>query len=306
MTSVPPSSRFRGVSLAEPFEPSRAPPLFPEGPKTRKDTITNNAAESRRIASLISPPDANAALNRLARKYCEEQPWEVLCRGVPIDVKVRGRWENRPLEETRTKEVIREVIPSVVSLFVSGKEGRWLGSGFAVSPEDMNLQGYTPPPGTTLVMTNHHVANGAESIEVKTYDNQIFNARVLVMDERFDAALLEVATGEGEIPTVTTADPGAPEVGDTLLAFGQPYGLERTVTKGMLSGLRDLEGRFVIQTDAPINPGNSGGPLVNMDAEVIGMNSFTLEGAEGLGFAYPIADQIDALQAAFWGQRPQV
>ena len=155
------------------------------------------------------------------------------------------------------------------------------GSGFILSAD-----GY--------VLTNAHVVEDATEITVKLSDKREFKAKVIGSDKRTDVALLKVeATG---LPKVTIGDPDKLKVGEWVAAIGKPFGLENTITAGIVSAKgRDLpqEGGLVsfIQTDVPINPGNSGGPLFNMKGEVVGINSiiFTRTGGYmGLAFAIPI------------------
>jgi len=255
--------------------------------------------EARR---LVVFPDAKALVRR-AVNICpsEEQYYNLECNGLPVKIRVVSpKVTLRPLEETRTKEVIRELTPSVVGISVKGKDKTgWIGSGYAVSAEDMKLPGYVPKPETTLVKTNYHVANNASQIHIETFDGRVLTARVLVMDVKNDVALLEVDTGKTPIKTVSFATREEVEQGDTVLTFGQPLGLTHTVTKGIVSALRVMEGAETIQTDAPINPGNSGGPLVNMDGKVIGMNSFLIRDSEGLAFAHPEWVQNEALRRQY-------
>lgn len=155
-----------------------------------------------------------------------------------------------------------------------------LGSGFIVSPD-----GY--------VLTNAHVVEGADEINVKLTDKREFRARVMGVDARTDLALLKIdATG---LPRVTLGDPAKLRVGDWVVAIGAPFGFENSVTAGIVSAKgRSLpQENFVpfIQTDVAINPGNSGGPLFNLKGEVVGINSQIYSrtgGFMGLSFAIPI------------------
>ncbi|MBI5299887.1 MAG: trypsin-like peptidase domain-containing protein [Deltaproteobacteria bacterium] len=255
------------------------------------------------------------SLTRRASNIClsEEQHYDLECDGFPIKIRVVGPSVTlRPLEETRTKEVIREITPSVVNVFVvgngkdaQGKPEEWLGSGYAVNAADLHLAGYVKKPWTTLIKTNRHVANDASQIRVQTFDGRTLVATVLVMDEASDSALLEVNTGGTPIKTVQLANPEEVEQGDTVLAFGEPFGFSHTVTKGIVSAVRTENGDTEIQTDAAINQGNSGGPLVNMDGKVIGMNSFTIRGAQGIAFAHPEWIQNEALRRQYALTHPQ-
>ena len=157
---------------------------------------------------------------------------------------------------------------------------RGLGSGFIVNPDG-------------LVLTNAHVVADADEVTVKLVDQREFRAKVLGSDPTTDVAVLRIDAKS--LPTVRLGDPTKTRVGDWVVAIGTPYGLDNTVTAGIVSAKsRALPGDSVvpfIQTDAAVNPGNSGGPLFNMDGEVIGINSqiFSRSGGfQGLAFAIPI------------------
>jgi serine protease Do len=126
-------------------------------------------------------------------------------------------------------------------------------------------------------------------------DGRVFTAQVLLSDKRTDLAVLRIETGGGTLPSIEFGDSDRLRVGDLILAIGNPFGLEQTVTSGIISalartsvGITDL--RFFIQSDAAINPGNSGGPQIDMKGKLVGINSAIYSsslGAQGLGFAIP-------------------
>ncbi|MBB4005870.1 DegQ family serine endoprotease [Allorhizobium taibaishanense] len=144
------------------------------------------------------------------------------------------------------------------------------------------------------VMTNYHVIAGADDIKVALSDGREYPVKVLLKDERLDLAVLKVDAKES-LPTLKIADSDKIEVGDLVLAIGNPFGVGQTVTSGIVSGLarnQVSEGDFgfFIQTDASINPGNSGGALMNMNGELIGINTAIFSkggGSNGVGFAIP-------------------
>jgi len=164
-------------------------------------------------------------------------------------------------------------------------ESRSLGSGFILSND-----GY--------ILTNAHVVDGADEINVKLTDKREFKAKVIGADKRTDVALIKI---EGaSLPVVKFGDPNKLKVGEWVVAIGSPFGFESTVTAGIVSAKgRSLpQENFVpfIQTDVAINPGNSGGPLFNMRGEVVGINSQIYSrtgGFMGLSFAIPIDVAID-------------
>ncbi len=169
-----------------------------------------------------------------------------------------------------------------------------LGSGVILRPDG-------------LVVTNHHVIEGAEEIEVVLADRRTFQARVIGSDRASDLAFLRLDVRGERLPTLPLGDSDAIEVGDLVLAIGNPFGIGQTVTSGIVSATgrthpsleKDVS---FIQTDAAINPGNSGGALVTLDGRLIGINTaiFTRSGGSiGIGFAVPanlVAARLAALE----------
>jgi|BarGraIncu00431A_1022009.scaffolds.fasta_scaffold00711_2 serine protease Do len=153
-----------------------------------------------------------------------------------------------------------------------------LGSGFITSKD-----GY--------IITNNHVVDKAEEIKVKLSDGREFKAKVIGRDETTDIALIKITDPSGNLPILSLGTSEKMRVGDWVLAIGNPFGLEQTVTQGIISATGRVIGSGpyddFLQTDAPINPGNSGGPLVNLRGEVIGINTAIFSGGQGLGFAIP-------------------
>jgi serine protease Do len=154
---------------------------------------------------------------------------------------------------------------------------RSLGSGFIFDP-----QGY--------IITNNHVVEGADDIKAKLDDGREISAEIIGRDPKTDLALIKL-TSPGPYPYVSLGDSDMVNIGDWLVAIGNPFGLEHTVTAGILSA----RGRTIgvgpyddfLQTDASINPGNSGGPLLNLFGEVVGINTIIIAGGNGIGFAIP-------------------
>lgn len=162
-----------------------------------------------------------------------------------------------------------------------------------------------------LVITNNHVIAGADDVRVALSDGREFAAKVKFKDERLDMAVLEISGGNGEFPALPIGDSDAVEVGDLVLAIGNPFGVGQTVTSGIVSGLARSkigEGDFsyFIQTDASINPGNSGGALIDMKGELIGINTAIVSrdgGSNGIGFAIPTNLVKVFIVAALGGQQ---
>src|SRR5207249_10716609 len=144
---------------------------------------------------------------------------------------------------------------------------------------------------TGIALTNAHVVEKATEIEVVTLDGGKHRAKVIGVDKKTDLAVLKLDDGKGTFKYARLGDSDRAQVGDWVLAVGSPFGLQATVTAGIISAkARQLDqGPFddFLQTDAAINPGNSGGPLVNMQGEVIGINTAIVAGGSGIGFAIP-------------------
>jgi serine protease Do len=141
------------------------------------------------------------------------------------------------------------------------------------------------------IVTNNHVVEGADKVKVKLNDGREFTATVKGQDKRTDLAVLSIKSKD--LPVAALGDSDKLEVGEWAIAIGSPFGLEHTVTVGVVSakgrsGLGTGTYEDFIQTDASINPGNSGGPLINIDGEVIGINAMIIQPGTGIGFAIPI------------------
>jgi len=170
-----------------------------------------------------------------------------------------------------------------------------LGSGFIISTD-----GY--------ILTNNHVVDMARDIKVALSDGRIMDAKLVGKSKEIDIALIKVeATG---LPSVVLGDSDALEVGDWVLAIGNPFGLSHTVTAGIVSA----KGRVIgvgpyddlIQTDAAINPGNSGGPLFNTNGDVVGINTVIIATGQNLGFAVPISMVKEVLPSIREKGRPDM
>jgi Do/DeqQ family serine protease len=164
-----------------------------------------------------------------------------------------------------------------------GQMQRSLGSGVIVDPAG-------------LVVTNFHVIDGADEIKVSLADKREFEAEVVLKDSRTDLAVLALKAGRERFPVIELGSSDDLQVGDVVLAIGNPFGVGQTVTHGIISalartqvGITDYQ--FFIQTDAAINPGNSGGPLVDMAGRMVGINTAIFSrsgGSQGIGFAIPV------------------
>jgi len=183
-------------------------------------------------------------------------------------------------------EIYRASKDAVVFITASTQQGQGTGSGFVISKDG-------------FIVTNQHVVDGARTVRVEIGDGASQTARVVGEDASTDIALLKV-DGATNLPVLQLADSGGVQVGDATVAIGNPFGLDRTLTTGVVSALaRTIESpngysiSDVLQTDAALNPGNSGGPLLDAQGRVIGVNSQiessggTTASNTGLGFAVP-------------------
>jgi serine protease Do len=168
-------------------------------------------------------------------------------------------------------------------------EPRSQGGGDRVMPRGMGSGFILHESG--LVLTNNHVIDGADQITVKLADGREFRAGVVGRDPKTDVAILQLQDAK-DLPTVYLGDSDALEVGDWVIAIGNPFGLSHSVSIGIVSAKERFIGAGpyddFIQTDAAINPGNSGGPLFNAAGEVIGINTAIVAQGQGIGFAVPI------------------
>ncbi len=213
--------------------------------------------------------------------------------------------------------VVKRVAPSVVNVYAArvvenvpmfddpifrrffggGREQvqRSLGSGVIVDP-------------TGLVMTNYHVIENADQVKVSLADKREFEADIVLKDQHADLAVLRIKDAREHFAAIELGDSDALQVGDIVMALGNPFGVGQTVTHGIVSavartqiGVTDYQ--FFIQTDAAINPGNSGGALVDLSGRLVGINTAIFSrsgGSQGIGFAIP-ANMVRAVIASAQG-----
>ena len=231
----------------------------------------HNTTSARHTGGLRNTPDFVDLAKKLRPVVVNVSSTRVMRKGAPGQAPVPG---NESSEEEWLERFFRERAPS------QGRQQN-LGSGFIVESD-----------GT--ILTNYHVVGNAQKIMVRLSDKREFPARIIGSDPKTDIAVLKIDVKE-TLPVVRFGDSSQLEVGEWVMAVGNPFGLDNTVTSGIVSA----KGRHLgagpyddfIQTDAPINPGNSGGPLVNGQGEVVGINVAILSqtGASiGIGFATPI------------------
>lgn len=246
---------------------------------------------------MIAPPRVSPRLNRQAviaiytetmersASRAESRAWRAgsaIVALLAMAAAAPGGSAAQDLTDATRIQVARRLSASTVSLSL----GRAGGSGFVVGDEKW-------------IVTNAHVVSGYQRrpVRIQLGDDRTLPGRVIAHDPQHDLAVVE-AVGEIDVPALELGDSDSVEVGQTVLAFGSPYGLAGTLTQGIVSARRDLPGigggavRGLIQTDAEINPGNSGGPLVDARGRVIGVNTAILSrsgGSQGIGFAVPVS-----------------
>jgi serine protease Do len=222
--------------------------------EVRERQVRRELGTFAQLAKELNPSVVNISVVKTSRTGAADlQIPEEFRRMIPKEMLPRGGGEGRPE--------------------VSGQ-----GSGVIVSSDGE-------------VLTNNHVVEGATEIRVKLFDGRELDAEVLGTDENTDLALLKLKD-TSNLPVARLGDSNNLEVGDWVMAIGNPFGLEATVTVGVLSG----KGRVIgagpyddfLQTDTSINPGNSGGPLFNIEGEVVGINTAIVRGGQGIGFSIPI------------------
>lgn len=202
--------------------------------------------------------------------------------------------QSQEKDKPEFKQIIRDTQKKVVLIEVENEEESGLGSGFLYNDKGD-------------IITNAHVVEGAKKIRTKTSDTSIYPGKVIGMSIEKDVAVIRVKALAGKEPLKINIDKKA-EIGDPVIAFGNPHGLENTVTNGIISGIdRDLtigetKYRGVYQTSVPIAPGNSGGPLVlQSTGEAIGINS--AGGKDGnIGFSIPLSQVMTMVQG--WSMHP--
>ncbi|MGE0408778.1 MAG: Do family serine endopeptidase [Amphiplicatus sp.] len=196
--------------------------------------------------------------------------------------------------------VVEKTTPAVVNVFTRAMINRTTGDPFFdrffnMGPREQQSLGsgvIVSPDG--VIVTNNHVIEGAQEIKVVFADRREFAAKLLFADPQSDLAVLKIDAG-GPLPFLEFANSDAVEVGDVVLAIGNPFGVGQTVTSGIISALARTavsisDYQFFIQTDAAINPGNSGGALVDVNGRLVGINSAIYSrsgGSNGIGFAVP-------------------
>jgi len=232
---------------------------------------------------------------------------------IPLAAHAQG---SQPLERNWIEEVAEQVLPSVVNissvkkvtvnrspLFSDPFFRDFFGDGIPRERVQQALGSGVIVSGDGYIVTSNHVVSGADEVEVRLSDERVFTAKIIGNDPKSDVAVIKIDAKD--LPVIKIGKSSNLRIGSYVLALGNPYGLAGTVTHGIISalgrsGLGITEYENFIQTDAPINPGNSGGALVNMDGELIGINTAILSqtgGNIGIGFAIPVDLVMDIVES---------
>ena len=184
---------------------------------------------------------------------------------------------NTAARANNVRKAVREVSPAVVMVVAldQNQEATGFGSGFFIEKDG-------------LVVSNYHVVKGAYQVAIRTRDKEVYEAiGVVDFNEDLDYVVMRVPTGN-DFSCVRLQNSQQLEIGDEVVAIGHPHGLEYTISTGIISQIRHVEGLTLIQHTAPISPGNSGGPLIAKNGKVIGINTMTAASGQNLNFAIPI------------------
>jgi serine protease Do len=213
---------------------------------------------------------------------------------------------------TAVVEVVERVKAAVVNIRSERTVGQVSEEMFSLAPSQNRINGMgtgiiIDPRG--YIVTNQHVVDDVNVISIRLADGTSASARVIARDADSDLALLKIDTSR-PLPVVPFGTASDLMVGETVIAIGNAYGYEHTVTVGVVSALKrdvtlnkDISYKSLIQTDASINPGNSGGPLLNINGELIGVNVAIRAGAQGIGFAIPVDNMIRVTADMFAARR---
>lgn len=267
-------------------------------------TVAAVAGAIALVVSLLSAgPDARAQLRAVpeTREQIRLSFAPLVKRASPavVNIITKQRVAERPAMPSLLNDpFFRRFFGDAIPREPNEREQGAVGSGVIVSPDG-------------LVVTNHHVIENAVEIRIVLADRREFEATLVRDDERTDLAILRVDNGDTPLPWLELANSDELEVGDLVLAIGNPFGVGQTVTSGIVSGLARTnvgitDFNFFIQTDAAINPGNSGGALVTMDGRLAGVNTAIFSrsgGNQGIGFAVPANMVRTVLASVDGGQR---
>lgn len=220
--------------------------------------------------------------------------WAV--NGQPKDTKTEKAYVQTTQEKKEVKKEVSEVIDEVNESVVAviGKNTKYRENDYLYSKFPKNLQHGSGVVinNESRIITNNHVVDGLEDIYVVTYDGNVYKAELLYADKEIDLALLKI--DRTDLKPMEFAPEEEMKVGDEVIAIGTPlfFGYRNSASKGIISGLnRPVDNTYTyLQTDTAINPGNSGGPLVNMNGELVGINTLGYTFSQGMNFSIPVSN----------------
>lgn len=260
--------------------------LYTSGAIVKKDASTSGTSYTEPVTQTTSQPEPETAKAGAPKSKVDYQS---------------GALSELAGGSNAVANAIAKAAPAVVNIDTTAAM-RVYGNGFTGNPFEYQVQEIPRGMGTGMivtsdgmVLTNNHVINGAKSIKVTLSDKTHYDAEIIGTDPISDLAVLKIkTTGKHRtFPTVTLRNSENMRIGDWVIALGNPLGVGQTATTGILSARNraisdsNVDLRNLLQTDAAINPGNSGGPLLNINGEVIGINTAIIRSAQGIGFAIP-------------------
>lgn len=260
-------------------------PLDKDSVLYERSTTTTHLATGQFADQIL-----NDAFRHAARRFSEQEELPEIVQGAYGAGLARSKGNvveirrPTPIAFTGRKEMLSALVKAVVT--VQTEQGH--GSGFLITND-----GY--------MITNQHVVGDAGLVKVKFEQGFTLDAQVMKVNKDFDLALLKVSASD--LPALSIGDDLGLMLGEELFAIGTPMeaALSQSVSRGIMSGRRDIEGRSLLQTDVSINPGNSGGPLIDENGLVVGVATLKIsgKGLEGLGFGVPISQALEMLNITF-------
>jgi len=253
--------------------------MFPVTPEIRKafQNLQGNPKMQIVINKTTSNDIGGGTVNQLKRLYSIKDPLG--------DKSINSQIALIPVnqEEPELEKLIASVIPSVVKIQTNYGDG----TGFILTKDG-------------LIITNRHVVSRSDKAEITFYDKTKIEATVIRRDANADIAILSMRdrTQNRSLQPLPICYQQYPNLGESVIAIGNPLSLSNTITRGIVSGIRETDSQTLIQTDASINPGNSGGPLINKYGEVVGVINSKVAGVgiQGLGFAVSIINALENLE----------
>jgi serine protease Do len=209
-----------------------------------------------------------------------------------------------PISKKRRNEIVQAVDKcksSVVNIHSERTSYTVNGTGYS-TPQKANGMGtgiIIDPRG--YIVTNHHVVDDISSLKVRLCNRETYDARIIAKDKTHDLAVIKIDAPHA-LPVITIGTSSDLMLGETVIAIGNAFGYEHTISVGIISALhrdvvlnKDISYKSLIQTDASINPGNSGGPMLNIDGELVGVNVAIRAGAQGISFAIPVDQMLEVV-----------